>query len=888
MTMANPLTGDYEAVVQIAIRQINGLIGTLHQNTTEDSALKLLHSSTLRIGYPRRRPPRHVEGAFADWLLTQQKARSGRGLDDIRADLTGKAPPGAVGALSEALAEFDKGLDIQLPPDVVRGMAKVQVSSVTISIPEGSSSEVTLHARIRAHYYPDPGTTDLPAPVHGDLQATLDVRVVQSPLGRQLVIQPSSDDAKIQFIAAPGTGLTAIDQGRIAAEVRKALRDMRMLPVRLPANFPFTTFKGMGSGPSQAIALGLQLSGAGAPANGLQSLTQSSIGSSGFSFAVNEAYVTGLIDTNKIREDLRTSPPIRKFGADYYLSFRIGSPTLTFKAGGIEISGTVDAKADRRPDIWVEFKQLVTLALDGPSQTVRPVRLGEPDVDESLIMSHSQAVNIVKAEIDKALAANAGTIETTFTDARTSLINALKSFDTSASSAYYSAIEITPHGVIIRGDVGSVPWWRRVPVVDIAETHQGVAFTAFQSWIPAGRIDRFIWSWIEQRPGLHAITGLGTVRTFTDEHRFILPKPADATAISQVCLRIEGTQLSVDGRYENSAAGGTTCQVQEPEIALDVPPWWEPLTLPIWRPELADSTTLKDAIAGHVSIQGNLPGSQPVSKNTLVYFADWRPDSQKPLEALSSALSRVRNSSALMVIVVLPEGAFDSSRRDFESKLPAAREGGPSVHFTEDSEGGWTRTFAVAKRPSAYLINAKGEFVWKHEGEPDAGELAAAVDRCPVPRSQSRFRPLRLPVSPGDSAPDAHTEEDDRHQFALHRFRGHDVVMNFWQWWSAPCLAELTRLQRLHEAEKEPPFIVAFHGGRNSDALDEIRKHLGLSFLLAEDPNQRMASRYGVRCWPTTIMVDAQGRVEHVQLGTGHGHEPRSVRQKSEPAGSRS
>ena len=30
--MANPLTGDYEAVVQIAIRQINGLLGTLHQN----------------------------------------------------------------------------------------------------------------------------------------------------------------------------------------------------------------------------------------------------------------------------------------------------------------------------------------------------------------------------------------------------------------------------------------------------------------------------------------------------------------------------------------------------------------------------------------------------------------------------------------------------------------------------------------------------------------------------------------------------------------------------------------------------------------------------------------------------------------------------------------
>ena len=45
--MANALTGDYEAVLQIAIRQINGLLGTLHQNgATEDAALRLPHSTT--------------------------------------------------------------------------------------------------------------------------------------------------------------------------------------------------------------------------------------------------------------------------------------------------------------------------------------------------------------------------------------------------------------------------------------------------------------------------------------------------------------------------------------------------------------------------------------------------------------------------------------------------------------------------------------------------------------------------------------------------------------------------------------------------------------------------------------------------------------------------
>src|SRR5687767_8332087 len=208
--MTNPLTGDYEAAVQIAIRRINALLGTLHQNaTTSDAALKLLHSATLRIGDPPRRPPPDVD-AFGDWLVGYKNAAPGQGLRDIRAQLTAAAPPGAAGLLSEALVGFDRDWVVQFPPDVVRGRVKLQVSSVTVAVPDGSSSEITVQARVRAHYYPDPGTTDLPAPVHGEIRAAFEVRKVQSPsYGARLEIQPSSQDSKIQFVAAPGTGLTA-------------------------------------------------------------------------------------------------------------------------------------------------------------------------------------------------------------------------------------------------------------------------------------------------------------------------------------------------------------------------------------------------------------------------------------------------------------------------------------------------------------------------------------------------------------------------------------------------------------------------------------------------------------------------------------------------------
>ena len=95
--------------MQIAIRQINGLLGTLHQNSDQDAPLKLLHSTSARIGDPRRRP-RDV-GVFGDWVIAYQKAGPGRGLNDLRTQLTSTAPPGAAKKFSDAFAGLDEDLD---------------------------------------------------------------------------------------------------------------------------------------------------------------------------------------------------------------------------------------------------------------------------------------------------------------------------------------------------------------------------------------------------------------------------------------------------------------------------------------------------------------------------------------------------------------------------------------------------------------------------------------------------------------------------------------------------------------------------------------------------------------------------------------------------------
>jgi peroxiredoxin len=862
--MANLLTGDYEAVVQIAIRQINGLLGTIHQNADQNTALKLLHSTSARVGDPRPRAP--DTSAFADWVTDfQVSAAPGHTINDVRAQLNSTAPPGVAKKLSDEFDAFDRDWVIQLPPDVVRGLVKMQLSSITIAVPDGSSSEITIHAQVRAHYYPDPRTTELPAPVHGEVRAVFDVGRA-AHWKRRLEIRPSSQDAKIQFLAAPGSGLTTNDENVLSLHIRKVLRErMSLLPIDLPADFPFADFKGLGVGANPVIALPLQLSDAPPPSNGLPSLTKSFIGAAGFGFAINKQFVVGRVDLEPFRQAIK-AVKFTALGAKYRLRFSSG-PDLTFTTGGIDISARIEAETGTwyAPNLWVKIKQRITLVVDA-SGAVHLARIGETDVDASKVIlwtvGSGAIAAVVKSSIDKALSGDENPVGDLFDGAKNSLTNGLKKFDPSATASFTVA-DVTSDGAVVSGEISNAGS-RRPPVVSVEQTDQGAAFTAFQSWIPAGRIDRFVWSWIENAgPELWS----GVERSVTDEHRFILPKPRSIANINQICLRIEGTQIMPAG-HEISVAAGATCQIREPDFGIRVPSWWEPLTIPAWRPNSADAPTLRDAISGHMSVQtGFVPDDQPV-RNALVCFVG---DSQRYLESLRAALDQTRTGSSLVTTVVVPAGTFDAPRREVESALGLPREDFPTpLLFTEDDEGGWTSTFGVAKTPSMYLLNTRGEFVWKQEGEPDPAALAAALHEHAIPTEPSVFSPLQLALSPGDPAPDVFFE-DAGEQYTLHRMLGRTVLLNFWQSWSAPCLSELRRLQELHQAGEDTPFVVAFQGGKR-DAIDDVRKRLGISFPLVQDSQQQIARRYGVRCWPTTVMIDAEGHVERAQFGTAHDH----------------
>ena len=266
-----------------------------------------------------------------------------------------------------------------------------------------------------------------------------------------------------------------------------------------------------------------------------------------------------------------------------------------------------------------------------------------------------------------------------FAGARQKLIGGLKVFDESAS-ATFTTVKITKDGLIVRGDIGSGP--RLAPVVQFNEIDEGRAFSALATWIPGGKIDRYIWSWAGHGGKKPAKLFATSHRSSTETHRFIFPKPAGMDPLGSVSLRIEGTQTGADGVAVPIAAESAP-QIRDAfGTIVESPAWWEQITTPLWLEDTKPGARLKDLIAGHITLQSDEPRGRQLAHNTLVYFPDWRAD--EPLEPVARAMAAMRRRKVSLVLtVVLPADALDSRRSDLEARLGAVSEpvrGAPDGH----------------------------------------------------------------------------------------------------------------------------------------------------------------------------------------------------------------
>ncbi len=966
--MANNLTGDYDAVLEVSVRQINGLLATFHQNGGEkDKSPHFPHTVVnMRVG----NPPKILNPAivqFSQWLSSAVKSvrsSGGPGMSSlsplkIGAHLAEKAPPGAIEHFNKHLRDLITARDEVVPPDTVSGLAELQISTPAINLVR---SQVVVHVYIRARYYPAGGTPALPAPIHGEVRITYDVLPKSVNGKNSLVVVIPADDNRIQFFPAPNSVSQSQADNEILRHIRKAIRErFKADPVDLGTNFKFFEFKSLGSfgnlldnewvdalgtGDQQALVLPVQLSDSPAPPGAIDSVTNLFLGTgpsqSDFAIAISREYVEstlqpGLDQLRQIQNWIPFAMP------DALPTYRVSvtSVTLQWNVGWIDLKiiGKATTPHVLAPDFEkIEINQRLRLVLDA-DQTVS-LQASNNDLTASVqlsntvFISQSDAEALVKTYIvpplrDPAVAPAQADIKKRLGDTLAQINEALKFKDPEKpnvepspvpASARYTAVEINPDGILVRGDIETRYHYK--PQVAIDYTDQDKSWTALNSWIPGGRIDSFTWQWVEQavyRVGSGggiskldaAVTHLanlyftipweGKVISETIHHRFTRSIPAELQGrpswSKNVCLTIEGTQVTADGNAIGISggieSGACTVTAREPFVVLD------PITYAIneilgWPEPPGPVEALEATLLGHVNVLAAhpIPAEGP-GTNTLIYFAGPRAD--KPMEALDKALAQIqRRDFALTFVIVMPQGVFASSRREVEERLGLVEEGGEGIAshhtkedrpesreeafplplvITEDYVERWSAIFRVTETPATYLVNARGEFVWRQEGALDPEKLAAALDEHLLPSQLRPPLPVRLTVQPGDRALDATFQNDQGQILALRRLRGRQILLNFWQSWSAPCIKELRRLQLLHEAGGErAPVIVAVNGGETREAIAEVRRQHKFTFALVPDADQRIARRYGVACWPTTVVINQEGVIERVQFGFSHEH----------------
>ncbi len=102
----------------------------------------------------------------------------------------------------------------------------------------------------------------------------------------------------------------------------------------------------------------------------------------------------------------------------------------------------------------------------------------------------------------------------------------------------------------------------------------------------------------------------------------------------------------------------------------------------------------------------------------------------------------------------------------------------------------------------------------------------------------------------------------------LESLRGQVVLVNFWASWCPPCLAEMPSMQRLATALQNRPFrLLAVNVKESRSKVWQFKKLLNLEFPTLLDSDGETTEAWEVQIYPTSFLIDAEGRRRFVVYG---------------------
>ena len=133
---------------------------------------------------------------------------------------------------------------------------------------------------------------------------------------------------------------------------------------------------------------------------------------------------------------------------------------------------------------------------------------------------------------------------------------------------------------------------------------------------------------------------------------------------------------------------------------------------------------------------------------------------------------------------------------------------------------------------------------------------------------------VSLNTGPGESpevgkpAPNLKFTDTDGNAVTLHSLQGKPVLVNFWNIDCVPCFEEMPFFQQVYDNWTSEGLVFL-----SIDIGDTVNKVIGyadrnkLSFPMLVDSKSEVALGYGIRSFPTTILVDREGIILTIKIG---------------------
>lgn len=89
--------------------------------------------------------------------------------------------------------------------------------------------------------------------------------------------------------------------------------------------------------------------------------------------------------------------------------------------------------------------------------------------------------------------------------------------------------------------------------------------------------------------------------------------------------------------------------------------------------------------------------------------------------------------------------------------------------------------------------------------------------------------------------------------------RGKAVLLNFWASWCEPCRTEMPALQTLAAREQTHLQVLTINLKESPEAIARFVQATALSLPVLRDPLGDTARAWGVRIYPSTVLLDRHG-----------------------------